>query len=106
MTANTQVIKYRLNYRRLALGLLWLAAILIACYIYLVYGTIFKAVSRENDLKQLATLESKVIVLEQQYLGLSSKITLERAYALGFHEAEAKTLIVAGETAKLARRPQ
>ena len=106
MTTSAQTIKYRLNYRRLALGLLWLAAILIVCYIYLVYGTIFKAVSRENDLEQLATLESKVIALEQQYLTLSSGITLERAYALGFRETEVETLVVGDEATKLASRPQ
>lgn len=103
----SQAIKYEnLNYRRLALALLWLAGILIACYIYLVYGTIYKAVSRENELSQVAALESKVVALEQQYLQLSSTITLERAQALGFHEVEAETLVAGEEIAKLARRPQ
>ena len=108
MSVISQTIRYEDNrQRRLALTLLLLAGVLIACYIYLVNSTIFKAVSRQNDLDKLATLESKVVDLEQSYLELSSNITLERAYSLGFQNAESQTLAYnANSGTRLARRSE
>lgn len=108
MPVISQTIKYdNSRQRHLAIGLLLLVGALIACYIYLVNSTIFKAVSRQNDLDKLAALESKVVDLEGAYLELSSGITLERAYSLGFNNAESQTLVYgANRGTKLASRSE
>ena len=67
---------------------IFLAGLLLVCYIYLVNSTIFQAVSRQNELEKLEEHQSVVVGLEQQYLQLSGNITLERAYALGFQDVE------------------
>ena len=103
MNAISQTIQYQaLNYQRFVKALLLLAMILISCYIYLVYSTIYSAVSRQNDLDTLAALESKVVGLEAKYLGLTSDITLERARALGFHNVDSQSLALSETDPKLA----
>ncbi|MEA1929270.1 MAG: hypothetical protein U9M92_00040 [Patescibacteria group bacterium] len=106
MTSISRTIKYDnvTNYRRAVLVLTALFVLLVAWYIYLVNSTIFGAVSRERQLGVLADLQSEVVALEGDYLGLANNISLEHARTLGFQDVDSKTLIASDyEAEKLAQ---
>ncbi|MEK7650535.1 MAG: hypothetical protein AAB364_01535 [Patescibacteria group bacterium] len=60
---------------------------LFVLYICLVNSVVFNLVGRQRALDDLATRQSAVVSLETEYLALSGGVTLDRAYALGFHDA-------------------
>ena len=67
---------------------------LALAYLYLVNNTVFTLVSREKIAAELTERQNAVIALETEYLTISNGITLERATALGFHDAAKETIFV------------
>ncbi len=72
-----------------------LAVFMLGTYIYFVNQTVWNVVSRQNAVKSVHTASSEVALLEASYMSLSSTLTLEHAYELGFQEVKsADTLFV------------
>jgi hypothetical protein len=67
--------------------------ILMVSYAYLLNVTIFDGVHIENTEKKIATLNSTVGNLEQQYFEAKKSVTLSLAKNLGFTDAESELYI-------------
>ncbi|MCE9644151.1 hypothetical protein K8Q93_02845 [Candidatus Parcubacteria bacterium] len=78
----------RFEYRQRAFFVLAvLAGMLVATYLFLLNQTIRDVVAVEDTQRAIATLHSEVSDLESKYLVARSKVNLETALALGFHDA-------------------
>ena len=66
------------------LSLLGLSVFCLFSYVYLVRGAIVNIVARQNMELSLASLDSKVAVLEAEYFKAKSNVTPELAHKLGF----------------------
>ena len=88
-TLNTLYTRQRLFWRCSAI-----AVSLLASYLYLVNSTVFNLVAREQLLATLSQTGNQVVALESEYLALSGSVTMERARALGFHDAADNTIFV------------
>ncbi len=72
-----------------------IAFFVLCMYVYFVNQTVWNVVSRQNAVKTIHKVSSEVAVLEASYMKLSSALTLEHAYILGFQEVKsADTLFV------------
>lgn len=60
---------------------------IFALYAYLVNKTIMNVVARESAEKQIATLNTTIGGLENNYMVLKNTITLDLAHADGFQDA-------------------
>jgi hypothetical protein len=58
-----------------------------ALYAYLVNKTIMNVVAREKTEREIASLSSSIGELEFKYMTAKNNITLDLAYAHGFHDA-------------------
>jgi len=62
-------------------------------YGYFVKQTIFNVVSRQNTVEKIQSISSELAVLESSYMSLSSSLTIEEAYAMGFDEVKSADTI-------------
>jgi hypothetical protein len=87
---NTKVINL-ISWDNFEQKLIWsLFAIMIALvglYIYLVNISVFNIMARKEAEERISQIATEVAKLEATYIGLSSKIDMETAYALGFKDA-------------------
>lgn len=84
---------------KIEIGLLILA---LAGYIYFVNNFIFNVANRQALLRERERLELTISTFESQYLTITRTITIERAYALGFEEADVNTAFAVAATPHLA----
>ena len=63
-----------------------IALFMLLTYGYFVKQTIFNVVSRQNTVEKIQSISSELAVLESSYMSLSSSLTIEEAYAMGFDE--------------------
>src|SRR6185436_12925338 len=87
------------TYRRLFRVLACLVSVLVVGNLYLVSATVFRGVAREQATKALETQQGEMVTLETEYLNLSTNLTLDRALAMGFHDAASATTFVRAEPA-------
>ncbi len=80
------------NRERVVRQLLGLFGLLAILYIYLINSFIFNAIDRQRKLDQVGTIQSTVVGLEKTEFDLSSKVTLDLAYQLGFKDADGATI--------------
>jgi len=74
---------------------------LLVLYVYFVNQTVWNIVSRQDLTKSINTISSDVATLESTYMTLSSSLTIDHAYALGFKDITAvDTTFVDRPTAK------
>ncbi len=74
------------NQKKIFFILAGLVVFMLGTYVYFVNQTVWNVVSRQNATKTIHKVSSEVAVLEADYMNLSSTLTLEHAYALGFQE--------------------
>ncbi|HEY4476519.1 MAG TPA: hypothetical protein VJB69_00800 [Candidatus Paceibacterota bacterium] len=82
--------------------LLGLIALSIVSYIFLVNRVVFHAVNKRDVSREIAILQSEVTNLEARAFTLSSNVTLDLAYALGFVDSGiGSSYTIASETTGL-----
>ena len=59
---------------------------LLVLYVYFVNQTVWNIVSRQDLTKSINTVSSQVATLEASYMSLSSSLTIDHAYDLGFKD--------------------
>ena len=75
--------------------LLGLVTLSVISYIFLVYRVTFYAVGKQVARQEIVVLTDKVTILETRALILSSKMTVDLAYALGFRDSSDQTFYTA-----------
>lgn len=70
-----------------------IALFMLGTYAYFVNQTVWNVVSRQNAVKSIHAISSEVAVLEASYMSLSSALTIEEAYAMGFDEVKSADTI-------------
>ena len=71
-------------------SLVFVALVFVGGYAYFVNQTVWNIVARQNATKEIAKVSSDVAELEASYMNLSGELTLDHAYALGFHEVKSE----------------
>ncbi len=89
---NTRTIKLP-QYRHMFLILSALSLVSLVLYIYGINQTVRNVVLRQQMQKELTQLTSENGEKEFAYISAQNAIDLERAYALGFKDTDAKTFV-------------
>lgn len=81
--------------KRILIALAAIAIFFLVAYVYLINQTVWNIVTRKNLTKEITEVSGQVAALESSYMTLSSSVTIDRAYALGFSEVDSsKTTFV------------
>lgn len=70
-----------------------IALFMLGTYGYFVNQTVWNVVGRQNAVKSIHSISSEVAALEASYMSLSSALTIEEAYAMGFDEVKSSDTI-------------
>lgn len=66
-------------------------AFLATVYVCLINNTIVNVVVRKQSVESINNINAEIAVLEGRYVALTNGLTLEKAYSLGFVDAEENT---------------
>lgn len=79
---------HALNRKNIFFILISLVGLFLLAYAYFISQTVSHIVARQNMTKQMSQMSSDVAVLESSYMTLSSALTMDHAYALGFNDVK------------------